>query len=144
MILRPATSDDAPARAAILRTCFRVSLPFLPELHTAEEDRAYMAARIAAPDPVWLAEADAPAGFITFREGWIDHLYVHPDQQGQGVGPRLLAKALEHGAPKRLWTFQRNLRARRFYEAHGFRPIEFTDGAGNEERTPDVLYLWDR
>ena len=40
MILRPATPPDAPAIAVILRTCFRVSLPFLPELHTAEQDLA--------------------------------------------------------------------------------------------------------
>jgi hypothetical protein len=68
--LRPATSDDAPALAVILRTCFRVSLPFLPELHTADEDLAYMAARLATPDPVWVADVDgAPAGFITLRDG---------------------------------------------------------------------------
>ena len=28
-------------------------------------------------------------------------------------------------------------RARRFYEARGFRAIRFTDGANNEERTPE-------
>ena len=141
--LRPATSDDAPALAVILRTCLRVSLPFLPELHTPDEDLAYMTARLAVGDPVWVAEADgAPAGFITFRDGWIDHLYIHPDRQAEGIGPALLAKALEHGGPKQLWAFQENTRARRFYEARGFRPVEFTDGAGNEEKTPDVRYLW--
>ena len=35
-------------------------------------------------------------------------------------------------------------RARRFYEARGFRAIRFTDGAGNEEKTPDVRYRWER
>ena len=143
MILRPATSNDAPALAVILRTCFRVSLPFLPELHTPDEDLAYMSARVATRDPVWVAEADgAPVGFVTFRESWIDHLYVHPDRQGQGIGPALLAKALEDGGPKQLWAFRQNTRARRFYEARGFRPVEFTDGAGNEEKAPDVRYLW--
>jgi putative acetyltransferase len=144
VILRPATPSDAPALAVILRTCFRVSLPFLPELHTPDEDLAYMSARLATADPVWVAEVDgAPVGFITFREGWIDHLYVHPDAQGRGLGPALLAKALEDGRPRQLWAFQQNTRARRFYEARGFRAVEFTDGAGNEEKTPDVRYVWD-
>ena len=33
-------------------------------------------------------------------------------------------------------------RARQFYEARGFIASEFTDGSRNEEREPDVLYVW--
>ena len=33
---------------------------------------------------------------------------------------------------------------RRFYEARGFRTTRFTDGADNEERTPDVRYPCER
>ena len=43
-----------------------------------------------------------------------------------------------------LWTFQRNLSARRFYEARGFALVEQTDGARNEEKEPDARYLWRR
>lgn len=39
-----------------------------------------------------------------------------------------------------LLTFQRNAQGRRFYEKHGFAAILETDGGGNEEREPDVLY----
>jgi GNAT superfamily N-acetyltransferase len=42
----------------------------------------------------------------------------------------------------RLWTFESNLGAQRFYERHGFRPIERTAG-DNEEGAPDILYIWD-
>ena len=143
MRLRPATSQDAPAIAVILRTCFRVSLPFLPELHTAAEDLAFVSGRLMAENAVWVAELeDAVVGYVAFRDDWIEHLFIHPDRQGQGIGPALLAKALADGRPKQLWTFQQNTRARRFYEARGFRVVEFTDGAGNEEKTPDVRYLW--
>jgi putative acetyltransferase len=39
---------------------------------------------------------------------------------------------------------QANTRARRFYEARGFRAIRFTDGGDNEEKTLDVRYRWER
>jgi len=143
MNLRPATPDDAPAIATLLRTTFRISLPFLPELHTAEDDLLFVRDRLMSANAVWVAEADgAIAGYVAFREGWIEHLFVHPERQGQGIGPRLLDKALEDGRARQLWTFQHNARARRFYEARGFRAVEFTEGAGNEERMPDVRYLW--
>jgi hypothetical protein len=42
----------------------------------------------------------------------------------------------------RLYAFQRNTRARGFYERRGFVAVEFGDGSGNEEGEPDVLYQW--
>ena len=41
-----------------------------------------------------------------------------------------------------LWVFHQNERARAFYEAHGAVAVELTDGARDEERTPDVRYEW--
>ena len=143
MNLRPAIAEDAPAIAVLLRTTFRVSLLFLPELHSAEEDLNFVARRMLPSSTVWVAEDGAAlAGFIAYRADWIDHLYVAPGRQGQGLGPMLLEKALESGEPRQLWTFQQNDQARRFYESRGFEAVEFTDGAGNEEKTPDVRYLW--
>jgi GNAT superfamily N-acetyltransferase len=75
--------------------------------------------------------------------GWIDHLYLAPEVVGQGIGSAFVAQAKERlGAPVRLYTFQANQGARRFYERHGFRAIQFGDGSQNEERCPDVLYEW--
>jgi GNAT superfamily N-acetyltransferase len=72
---------------------------------------------------------------------WITQLYLDPSHVGQGIGSDLLSWALARTPrPVRLYTFQRNDGARRFYERNGFRPIRFTDGGGNEERCPDVLY----
>jgi len=43
-----------------------------------------------------------------FDADWINHLYLLPDHQGQGIGPQLLAKGMADGKTKRLWTFQQN------------------------------------
>ena len=47
-------------------------------------------------------------------------------------------------SPLRLWVFQRNTPALRFYAARGFRVVEHTDGSRNEEREPDALLEWVR
>lgn len=61
----------------------------------------------------------------------------------RAAGTLLLRRAMEeHGEGFQLWTFQANEGARRFYERHGFVAVEFTDGARNEEKTPDVRYEW--
>jgi putative acetyltransferase len=142
VILRRALPEDAAGMAVAHRQAMRISLPFLPELHSAEEDQWFMRERLMATNEVWVAEVGGVvAGYVGFHEGWIDHLYVHPDHQGQGLGPKLLAKALEGGTERRLWTFQQNVRARAFYEKRGFVAELFTDGEDNEEKMPDVRYF---
>jgi GNAT superfamily N-acetyltransferase len=143
VILRRAAAADAPAIAVVHRAAVRISLSFLPERHTAAEDLAFFAGRFLPANTVWVAEMDgAVAGYVGFDCDWINHLFVGPDHQGHGIGPALLAKALEDGRPKRLWTFQKNARARRFYEDRGFVLVKLTDGSGNEEKEPDALYEW--
>src|SRR5262245_59044732 len=94
---------------------------------------------------VWGAvDSDRLVGFIAFRSNWIDQLYVLPDAQGRGVGTSLLRIAQTAYPTLHLWTFQRNLPARRFYEARGFLAIKETDGEEDEAREPDVLYRWIR
>ncbi len=74
---------------------------------------------------------------------WVEQLYVDPDWTGRGIGTRLidLAKRLRPSGLQ-LWAFQSNVRAHRFYERHGFLAVERTDGTANEERAPDVRYVW--
>ena len=60
--------------------------------------------------------------------------YLLPEWVDGGIGSRLLDLALrELPPPVRLYTFQCNERARRFYERRGFEAIAFGDGSGNEE-----------
>ena len=92
---------------------------------------------------VWGAIDEAVIGFIAFREGWIDQLYVLPQWQGHGVGQALVQVAKTAWPRLQLWTFQRNALARRFYEKQGFVVVMESDGSRNEEHEPDVLYRWD-
>lgn len=74
---------------------------------------------------------------------WIDQIYLAPEAVGHGVGSKLIEIAKQKlGSPIRLRTFQDNLRARKFYERHGFVAIKYGDGSANEENCPDILYEW--
>lgn len=140
---RRAASDDAAALARIHRLAFFDAMPHMPVLHTPEDDVAFFSEKVFGQREIWLTEdADTVTGFIAFRPGWIDHLYVLPGHQRCGRGGILLDIAKHGGHPLRLWTFQCNAGARAFYERHGFRIERETDGAANEERQPDVLYVW--
>ncbi|MDP3175485.1 MAG: GNAT family N-acetyltransferase [Phenylobacterium sp.] len=141
--LRRLNLEDMAAAARVHRAAFDARLPWLAGLHTPDEDLAYFREQVFAACEVWGAfEGDALAGFIAFRNGWIDQLYVSPDQQGRGMGARLLGFAKAANVGLSLWTFQANAGARGFYEARGFEVVTLTDGAGNEEREPDALYRW--
>jgi putative acetyltransferase len=76
-------------------------------------------------------------------EAMLTQLYILPGHQGAGIGSALLATA-KTARPDgfSLYAFQRNIRARQFYEHRGFVPVAFGDGSGNEEGEPDVLYRW--
>lgn len=117
-------------------------MPWLPELHTEAETIWWFEHIVLPEQQVWVAEVDGEiAGFAAVQGNMLEHLYISPEMQGKGVGSVLLKKAIEIAdSPLRLWTFQRNIAARAFYKHRGFTSIEFTDGADNEEREPDVLY----
>jgi putative acetyltransferase len=140
--LRRLSRDEMDPVAVVHRTAFDERLPWLAGMHTPDQDRAYFRDRVFDECEVWGAIDDALIGFIAFREGWVDQLYVLPHRQGQGVGGSLLGVAMAAFADLQLWTFQRNAGARRFYEKQGFVAVQETDGSRNMEREPDVLYRW--
>ena len=136
---------DMDAAAGVHRAAFDHALPWLTGLHTPDEDRWFYRERVFTECHVHGAfEGGALAAIIAFRSDWIDQLYVLPEVQGRGVGSELLQVAKRACERLQLWTFQRNLSARRFYEARGFALVEETDGANNEEKEPDARYLWTR
>ena len=95
---------------------------------------------------VTVAEDESEIVAFLARQGEeVRLLHTRPDRIGMGAGTQLInaAKASGIGALE-LWCFEANDRARRFYEARGFRAIRFTDGAHNEEHMPDIRYRWER
>ncbi len=140
--IRPANDGDIAPVATLFRAVRLACLPYLPDLHTPEEDLAYFRDHVFGTCEVWIA--GNTEGFVAFRAGWVDHLYVRPDCQRSGIGATLLARAMTTYSPLRLWTFQKNIGAIKFYSARGFREIERSDGRRNEEREPDILFGWTR
>lgn len=147
-MLRRATLEDVDALAAILRAAMRGAMPWLPDLHTPEDDRRFLREIVLPNEEVWVVEREGPiVGFAALgsREGvdFLQHIYVSPEHQSRGVGTELINRAKKRRPTGfRLWVFQKNEGARRFYERHGLRLVELTDGSGNEEKEPDALYEW--
>ncbi len=148
---RPAASGDAEGIANIYLESRKTFLRFAPLAHSDDSVRAWIAGHLIPSGGVSVAmskESMAPlVGMMALsregRTGWIDQLYLRPSLVGRGVGGRFVARAKsELGSPIRLYTFQENAGARRFYERHGFRILELGDGKGNEEGCPDILYEW--
>jgi putative acetyltransferase len=143
MLIRTARESDTAMIAAIHRESREATMPWLPRLHTPEEDLFFFESSVMKTCEVFVSQVDAHVtGFCAVRGDWIDHLYIRPGMLRQGFGTRLLDQAKLGRPALQLWTFQKNENARRFYEVRGFTPAEQTDGHANEEREPDVRYVW--
>ena len=142
---RTAVAGDADAIAEVFSQSRRL-LAFLPELHTVAEDRQFIANVVLKECDVTVVECrQRIVSFLARDDQEIRLLHTHPEFIGQGAGALLLDAAKQAGVPAlELWCFQANTSARRFYERHGFRPVKFTDGEGNEEKMPDIRYRWTR
>ena len=144
LIVRRLDLQDMAQASRIHRASFDNRLPWLIGLHTPQEDQWFYENCIFPQCEVWAAYSPDMAGIIAFKQGWIEQLYILPELQGQGIGSTLLRQAQQTFPHLQLWTFQRNMQAQKFYEKHGFIAIDKTDGSGNEEKEPDMLFEWHR
>lgn len=144
MELRRAERGEAAAVADVWLRSRAASVPAIPApVHSGSEVRAYFEAVVLATKEVWVAEEKGAVVALLVLEGeWIDQFYVHPDHVGIGLGSALITEAKrQRPGGLKLWTFEKNNRARRFYERHDFVVTAATDG-DNEEGEPDVRYEW--
>ena len=92
-LLRQANSDDSDTIAFVARQSRGHFLPYLPDLHTPEEDAWFYKNIVFAQDQVWVAEDHgAIVGFCAFKADWLDHLYLLPSHVGKALGVELLKR----------------------------------------------------
>jgi GNAT superfamily N-acetyltransferase len=142
-----ATPSDASMISHIYLASRKEYLSFAPLIHS-DADIYHWIHDVLIPNfQVWVVEQDnVMIGMMAIIENrginWIEQLYLLPEMTGCGVGSLFLEKVKSLQRPIRLRTFQENHGARRFYEHHGFKILEFADGSGNEEQCPDMLFEW--
>jgi GNAT superfamily N-acetyltransferase len=145
LLIRPLEPYDTDAAAEVWwRSRHAVGSQLPPAIHSEANVRKWFADVLVPDGQTWVALDDGRiVAVLTLDGDDLDQLYVDPDAVGQGIGSALvdLAKDLRPGGLA-LWTFQSNTRARAFYRRHGFAEVRRTDGAGNEDRAPDVRMVW--
>ncbi|MBM2291527.1 GNAT family N-acetyltransferase [Sulfitobacter pseudonitzschiae] len=139
--IRAARPLDAGTVGAILGANVDAT-PWLPRIHTRAEEVMFAADMI---DAGWVTTARTDAGvvgFLALQDTEIQALYVAPEAQNRAAGTALLNHAKARHRRLGLWSFAANAGANRFYQRAGFRPVQHTDGAGNDVGLPDVRYEW--
>ena len=92
----------------------------------------------AALDSLYVYDDGVVKGFIKIEGTYIARLFVEPVLQNAAIGSTLLEYAVkEHGA-NHLWALEKNEKAIRFYERHGFTP---TGEKKLEDDTTEYLVL---
>src|SRR4051812_18268757 len=145
---RTASSADAAAVADVYLASRKRFVSFAPLVHSDGEVLDWIRDVLIPKGRVTVVEIESRiTGMMVLStedgNGWIDHMYVHPDHLGSGIGAQLMSRAKsELGPPIRLYTFQENEVARLFYERNGFKVISYGNGSDNEEKCPDILFEW--
>jgi len=141
-VIRRATPEDADAISRLFARC-KDEMSYIPRI--PDDIRPKLGRMFIERNELWVAEEDdVVVGFVGLADhDMVDQIYVDPDFQDRGVGTELIDHAKRmHPNRLQLWVFQKNVGARRFYERHGFRLAELTDGQDNMEQEPDARYEW--
>ena len=123
-MIRKATKDDCVRIAEI--EVFNYRLNFYPIFR---DDEFYfeefqvpkrMEAFKEVIETIWVYDDGVVKGFIQVDGQEIKKLFVEPVLQGNAIGAELLNFAVTVCNADHLWALEKNFRAIRFYERHGF------------------------
>ena len=89
-------------------------------------------------DSLYVYDDGVIKGFIKIEGTYIARLFVEPVLQNGSIGSRLLEYAVNEHNADYLWTLQKNEKAIRFYERHGFKA---TGEKKLEDGTTEYLIL---
>ena len=144
-VIRRAAPDDATALADLFWQVRTEAVPHIPMIPRPRESvEPFVRDVLLGEFEVLVAEEGGRlVGFLALMPpDVLSHLYLAAEHTGRGLGGALLELARRRFPEGlQLWAFQSNLGALRFYERHGFVPVEWTDG-DNEEGAPDVRMVW--
>ncbi|MFF9480384.1 GNAT family N-acetyltransferase [Streptomyces sp. NPDC014733] len=140
LIIRRYRQDDESVVVDLWSRAVRQAHPFLPGEGGGERARMLREVYLVQADN-WVAERDgAVVGLLGLMGAEIGGLFVDPEAQGRGAGRALIEHAATlHGALT-LEVYERNDRARRFYDHVGFTERS----RRSEEETGETLIALDR
>ena len=143
--IRQATSKDLSRIAEMI--IFNYRLNFYPifkyddyyfnELQVPELMKQYE----SIVKNMWVYDDGSVKGVIQIENKEIKKLFVEPVLQGNSIGSILLKYAIDEHSASTLWALEKNIRAVRFYERHGF---HMTADKKLEEDTEEYLVRLER
>lgn len=125
--IRKATTADASRLAEILvftkrmnyRPIFKNDLVSFGEIQVLPIALAYLE-HPQSLENIWVYDDLFVKGMVHIEGTQIEELYVDSFFASNGIGSQLLTFALREKNADRLWVLEKNGRAIRFYERHGF------------------------
>ncbi|MBQ8554253.1 MAG: GNAT family N-acetyltransferase [Clostridia bacterium] len=92
-------------------------------------------------ETMWIYDDGAIKGFVQVDNKEIKKLFVEPALQGNAIGSKLLNFAIDKFNADFLWALEKNIRAIKFYQRHGF---SVTSEKKLEEDTTEYLVRMER
>jgi len=136
-----AIDEDAAEISQILED-WAASNREIPVVHNVKERADYGCWLLEHTSVTMIHNSSGVVGFLALEKHIIQALYIKKDFQGFGFGQAAIKFAQKQFKELRLWVFQSNIGAQKFYQRLGFQIVEKSDGEDNDYRLPDIFYCW--